>query len=302
MSKLRINKGLIAGLLLGASILFNKQDVKANTLEVLTETKDINDYAMAEEDTKVYMTPGGSVVDTLEKGHMDKLLTEVEGYYEVVHEDKIAYIKRDNIKEVDMSNYKKALYINKEKELYSSSNMDNEIAKLGKCEYCQVLEENEDSYYVKADDMLGYITKDNTTDLDGKYIIVDLSDQNIKMFNDKEVLVDSPVVTGKGENSRTHVGAYKINRIRHNTYLIGPNNAWCNYVDYMLNFDEGVGIHDAEYHTHEDGKTHGWRDISEFNKETYKLHGSHGCVNCPNITAEIIYNNAEMHVKVIVKR
>ena len=302
MKRLKVNKGLIAGLMLGATILFNKQDVKASSLEILTETKDITDYAVAMEDTKVYQTPGGSVVDTLEKDHMDKLLSDVEGYYEVLHEDKIGYIRKDNTKEINISNYEKALYINEEKELYTTADMNEEKVKLGKCEYCQVIEENEDSYYVKADDMLGYISKDNTTDLDGKYIIVDLSDQNIKMFNDKEVLVDSPVVTGKGENSRTHVGAYKINRIRHNCYLIGPNNEWCNYVEYMLNFDGGVGIHDAEYHTREDGKTHGWRDISEFNRETYKKHGSHGCVNCPNITAKTIYENSEIGVKVVVKR
>ena len=300
MSKLRINKGLIAGLLLGASILFNKQDVKANTLEILTETKDITDYALALEDTKVYLTPGGSVVDVLEEDHMDKLLSDVEGYYEVLHEDKIAYVRKDNIDVVDMSDYEKALYINKEKPLYTTADMEEEKATLGKCEYCQVLEETEDSYHVKADDMMGYITKDNTTDLEGKYILVDLSDQNIKMFNDTEVLVDSPVVTGKGENSRTHVGAYEIFRLRYDCYLIGPT--WCNYVDYMLNFDGGVGIHDAEYHVHVDGTTHGWRDISEFSRETYIYHGSHGCVNCPNKTAKEIYENSEMGTKVIVKR
>ena len=159
MKKLKVNKGLIAGLMLGASILFNKQDVKASSLEILSETKDITDYAIAMEDTKVYQTPGGSVVDTLEKDHMDKLLSDVEGYYEVLHEDKIGYIRKDNVKLVDIADYEKALYTNKEKELYITADMYEEKAKLGKCEYCQVLEENEDSYYVKADDMLGYILK-----------------------------------------------------------------------------------------------------------------------------------------------
>jgi len=110
------------------------------------------------------------------------------------------------------------------------------------------------------------------------------------MYVNKELVVDSPVVTGKGENSRTHVGKYRIFRKRHNCYLIGPNRAWCNYVDYMMKFNGNIGLHDAEYHTDANGKKHGWRDYSEFGGETYLTNGSHGCVNMPHDAAEAIYN------------
>ena len=67
-------------------------------------------------------------------------------------------------------------------------------------------------------------------------------------------------------------------------------------------FNGGIGLHDAEYHSHEDGTTHGWRAASTFGGDTYLYNGSHGCVNLLNETAETIYNNASSGTKVLVHK
>ena len=297
---LRFNKKLLATLLLVGNIASITEPVYAKEVNIASETEDINDYVVANDDIKIYEEISGSVIATLEKGHSLKFLTEIEGNYEVLYNNDTAYVKKDNAKIVHLDDPQKAIYVKNETTVYDSVLMNNELANIGKLEYCDVYDETEDSYLVMADSIIGYISKLNTVDLEGKYIILDLSEQNVKMYVDSKLILDSPAVTGRGENSRTHVGVFKIFRIRHNCYLIGPT--WCNYVDYMLNFDGGVGFHDAEYHTHEDGKTHGWRDKSEFGGETYKTNGSHGCCNLPNESAKTIYENAEIGTLVIVKR
>ena len=72
-------------------------------------------------------------------------------------------------------------------------------------------------------------------------------------------------------------------------------------------YNDGEGLHDAEYHTKYDKngnyvKDHGWRSYDEFGTNIYHSNGSHGCINLPNQTAKEIYNNVEVGNKVLVKK
>ena len=50
---------------------------------------------------------------------------------------------------------------------------------------------------------------------------------------------------------------------------------------------KSIGLHDAN-----------WR--SEFGGEIYKRDGSHGCVNMPDETTDIIFENAEIGTPVMI--
>ena len=167
-----------------------------------------------------------------------------------------------------------------------------------KYECAEVYYEDEDKYFVQTNDHIGYITKENTCDMQGTYAIVDISDQEVRVYKDNECIFMSPVVTGR--NNATHIGEFEIYDISTSRYLVGPG--YKSYVDYMLKFDGNIGLHDAEYHTDANGRSHGWRDFSEFGGDTYITNGSHGCVNMPHQTAEFVYENMSLKDKVIVKK
>ena len=69
----------------------------------------------------------------------------------------------------------------------------------------------------------------------------------------------------------------------------------------MMKYNGGEGLHDAEYHTHENGFQHGWRDASEFGGDTYIKNGSHGCINMLHDDVMIIRDNVDIGTKVLVK-
>ena len=126
--------------------------------------------------------------------------------------------------------------------------------------------------------------------LSNKFIVIDISDQNLKLYNNTNVLIDSPVVTGRtnGNNpTPTYEGFFRINGNKTtNKYL--KDNA---YVEYWMPFiNDTFGMHDAS-----------WR-YGNFGGTIYQNNGSHGCVNMPHDQAEALYNNVEVGTPVLIKK
>ncbi len=119
----------------------------------------------------------------------------------------------------------------------------------------------------------------------GTYIEVDIARQTMTCFRDGELLVSTPVVSGKPRGHMTPSGSYKIQSKNTNRYLTGPD--YRVFVQYWLGFYGAYGIHDAM-----------WR--SAFGDELYLYGGSHGCVNTPTEAMEQIYNCAEIGTPVLV--
>ncbi|MBP3825785.1 MAG: L,D-transpeptidase, partial [Butyrivibrio sp.] len=69
------------------------------------------------------------------------------------------------------------------------------------------------------------------------------------------------------------------------TYLRGVD--YVSYVNYWLGVNKGVGIHDAN-----------WR--SKFGEEIYKSDGSHGCINCPYDSVEVLWDVVDIGTPVIL--
>ena len=254
MKNLKINKKILALAIFNMSLLTTTPNVTyAEEITNLEEEfSDINDYAITNKETSIKEQPTSEAnsIATIKSGIPVKFLSDIEGYYEVLYNNSVGYI-------------------------------------------------NKNDATIETEDKLGNV-----------YVVVDISDQNAKMYQDGKLIVDTPVVTGRPNGHSTPTGVYEIGSkkgdVTHDRYLVGPN--YKSYVDYMMKFNGNIGLHDAEYHTDANGKKHGWRDYSEFGGETYLTNGSHGCVNMPHDAAGAIYNvvapivnEQGEKVKVIVK-
>ena len=180
----------------------------------------------------------------------------------------------------------------------SDSGMEENII-LPKLECFEVYDQVDDICLVKTNEYIGYVSTTDLEELLGTFVVVDISSQEVKLYCDNEIILTAPVVTGK-PNTPSDQGIFEMYNISGPRYLIGPN--YKSYVDTMMKYNGGEGLHDAEYHQHEDGFQHGWRDPSEFGGETYLTDGSHGCINMLHEDAMTVKEYVEIGTKVLVKQ
>lgn len=123
-------------------------------------------------------------------------------------------------------------------------------------------------------------------DIGDTYVEVDMGEQKLYFYKEGLLMAQSDVVTGSLKTSHgTPEGVNAIYSKAVNTTLRGPGYA--SFVRRWMAVYRGIGLHDA-----------GWRE--EFGGEIYKTDGSHGCVNLPDETADILYENAEIGTPVIM--
>lgn len=128
-----------------------------------------------------------------------------------------------------------------------------------------------------------------------RYLDVDLSEQYVRFFDeDSNIIMESECVSGDiSKNDGTVTGVYALENKETDKTLIGLDNNYDgepdyeNEVDYWMPFFGGFGLHDAL-----------WRDY--FGAEVYTVAGSHGCVNLPYYSAQLLYSLIEVGDPVIV--
>ena len=169
---------------------------------------------------------------------------------------------------------------------------------LPKLECLEVYDILDDTCLVKTNEYIGFTTLEDLEELTGTFVVVDISSQEVKLYCNNEIILTTPVVTGK-PSTPSDKGLFEIYDISHSRYLIGPN--YKSYVDIMMKYNGGEGLHDAQYHTHEDGFRHGWRDASEFGGDTYLKHCSHGCINMIHDDVMTVSDYVDIGTKVLVK-
>lgn len=127
----------------------------------------------------------------------------------------------------------------------------------------------------------------------GRYIEVNLSQQRLWLYDNYQVILESPLTSGaSGAGFPTVTGLFAIYYKTTNTYLNGRPYGWDYnvHVDYWMPFYKGYGLHDAS-----------WRN-GVFGGQDYVYNGSHGCVNLPLATAAYIYNWAAVGTPVWVHK
>ena len=226
------------------------------------------------------------------------------GWYEVKYNDGLAYVNADYVKEITkdtiVSPMKKIVMFDHESNIHYGDNTKT----VPEYEVAYIYGETEDMYIGTVNDSIYYINKEDTTTLEDKVVIVDISDQNAKLYDHNKVIVDTPVVTG-GPDTPSDLGYFSIYSIEPDRTLSGPG--YSVFTDITMFYNGGEALHDAEYHTDYDSEgntiiSHGWRSYDEFGGDTYQYNGSHGCVNLPNEAAMNIYHNVEVGTKVLVKK
>lgn len=211
-------------------------------------------------------------------------------WYIVKYNGKIGYVSGDYVRSlkkefnIDEIKIKDIVYANEELFIYNEYNKI--IGKMEKYECAYLLKYGTSYSYVKTDKHLGYVQNKSLKEFDGKLIEIDLTDQNITLYSNNDILIRSDIVTGKNLTP-TNVGSFKIYLKEMDRYLNGPD--YSSHVDFWMPFDGGIGLHDAT-----------WR--KKFGGEIYKKNGSHGCVNLPYDVAEFIYDNVSVGTKVLVHK
>jgi len=119
-----------------------------------------------------------------------------------------------------------------------------------------------------------------------QYVEVNLTRQHLWVWQDGQVIYDSPVTTGAtGAGFATVTGLFHVYDKRTNTHLIGtqygPAYNYDVFVQYWMAFYSGYGLHDASWRNGNFGETSG--------PYGYYYDGSHGCVNLPLATAQFLY-------------
>ena len=224
------------------------------------------------------------------------------GWYLVNYNGTLGYISNsytesilDNIKEeypdLDLKgiNIEKVVYTNASKlNIRNGNSTDYEIiGELTNYETARVLKEIDDWYFVLTNNYeLGFISKAYTKELTDRFVIVDLNEQRLWLYNNKELYLTTPVTTGK-DSTPSDIGYFSIYSKETNQYLVGPG--YRSFVEYWMPYNGGEGLHDAS-----------WRSV--FGTDDYITEGSHGCINLPPEIADDIYKNIEVGTKVLVHK
>lgn len=300
MEKVNVTKKMLALAVFNTFLLVNTNNVQAMEPIPVEETDNINDYVVAKGNIGIKQTPSNNSrnIGVLNNGQTLKLLCDAEGYYEVLFGGSSAYVDRRSVDVLENAHMIEGIYATKDATIYDNDDFSNEIAYAKELDYFEAYGENKDAYLVKVDEeTMGYINKEDVKELGDTFVVVDISDQTTYLYKNDELIMSSPVVTGK--HNGTPIGAFEIYNISTNRDLVGPG--YRSYVNYMMKFHNNIGLHDAEYHTDENGRKHGWRNYEDFGGDTYKTNGSHGCVNMTHDAAETVYNNVTVGTKVLVK-
>ena len=129
----------------------------------------------------------------------------------------------------------------------------------------------------------GKAVEHTNTDWGNTYAEVDLTNQRMYFIKDGQVVLESPVVTGKPSTGcATPQGVYSLTYKTRDAVLRGERdeNGEPEYetpVAYWMPFNGGIGFHDAT-----------WQ--SSFGGSRYLTNGSHGCVNMPKSKAADLYS------------
>lgn len=312
--KIKMNKKLISALMLGTVVLTASPKAKASNMDdLITVLEDYNngyeitDTSLMENDIPALSkkpvlkattcvnvrkdsNTESTIIGSLDYGETVDFVGYENGWYKVKYNGELAYLSAQYVEqtfEIALPDQcDKLVMVVNDCDIYATPNYENPITSLLTYECAEVYEETNGFYLAKTSDNLGYIPVDNVTDLDTRIVVVDISDQKLKLYKNNEVYLTSDVVTGKNETP-SDIGLYNIYSKELSRNLTGPG--YSSYVNYWMPYNGGEGLHDAT-----------WRYY--FGGDIYEWSGSHGCVNLPLDVAEEIYNNVDVGTQVLVKR
>lgn len=285
-----------------------QEEVKVNNIDgIEIQTKKVI-KAKTAVNVRSNASTEGEKLGVLKSGDtLDYISQENEEWYKVKYNDEVGYIAADYSELTEETKVnaeiQKMICFKNDSKLYSDMIQNEIINDIPKLEAAEVYAESNGYYLASVNNKVGYVKKSDTQDLKNTFVIVDISDQQAYLYENNELIVSTPVVTGKLSTPTTK-GLHEVWLIENDRFLKG--DGYNVYVDYFMAFCGGEGLHDAEYHTHynKDGSiafSHGWRSKTSFGGELYKNGGSHGCVNMPYEATKTMSEHIRIGDKVLVK-
>ena len=257
-----------------------QDDIPYHTYNIVVATSDVN--VRKKDDIN------SERLTLLPKGEELPLLADMEnGWYKVKYNEEEAYLRKEfvyeNIKTELANKYYKVICLKNTSNLIT----DTEEIELPKYECGKVFNETDNYYLIETNNTIGYISKENLLELKDRFVIVDISDQKLELYENNEVTFTSDVVTGRPHHE-TDMGIESVLYKQRNRTLRG--RGYASFVRYWMKINGNAeGLHDAS-----------WR--SEFGGDIYETNGSHGCVNLPTDSAAFLYDKLSVGDRVIVKK
>ncbi len=145
-------------------------------------------------------------------------------------------------------------------------------------------------YHIRYNEITGYVISDYVR---STFVEVDIVSQTLRLYVNMELLLDTPVTTGKADGEHDTNKGFFYALFKDTDRYLQPSNS---YVRYWVRFYDtrALGIHDADWR----GNTVNYNYFggTRYQQQNYnagsKYSGSHGCVNVPVPKMPIIYNSA----------
>lgn len=262
-------------------IIKTKDDFKNEfeEIDVVVATSRVN--------VRLEATTESEKLDQLKVGESLPLINVYDKWCEVNYYGRSAYVYREyvNVSKEYYPKYemKDMVYMTSNTPLIDI-NTEETLFTIPKREVAEVYAQNDEYYLVKCNGRVGYVSKKHSCSLGDKYVIIDISSQNLKVYVDDKLVVDTPIVTGK-DSTPTYCGLFDVRTKEENVH-------WPEFkvtVKYWMPFNRGEGMHDAN-----------WR--KKFGGEIFHKDGSHGCVNIPPEVMPYVFEYVDVKTPVLVKK
>lgn len=262
------------------------EGIKRESVLVVTAKDDVRVRAGSNTDADIYTV--------LKKGKSLQVVRKLDnGWYEVVYNNRTAYVMgkyvKEEMKSIVTNKVYKLVSATKDTTIYSDRALTRPIGTLPENELGNVYYGIDDTYLITSEAGDGYIRRSDTKSLGDSVVVVDVSSQTMSYYDNCDMVLTGATVTGKN-STPTEYGVYSIYSKERGKYLMGEY-----YVEYWMPFNGGQGLHDAQ-----------WR--KKFGGTIYKNSGSHGCVNLPLDLAGKLYDKVSVDskdhpgTKVLIKR
>lgn len=151
-------------------------------------------------------------------------------------------------------------------------------------------------YKISYNGLVGYVYGKYTKDT---FIEVDITSQTLRLYKNRNLVLDTAITTGKKGSYDTQKGYYPIMFIDKDR-ILKPSGS---HVDYWMRFNDAKaqGIHDASWRGNTENFNYFGGDIYKRDRIAgTKYSGSQGCVNIPPNKMPYIYENTGLGTPVYV--
>lgn len=209
-----------------------------------------------------------------------------KGFYKVIYHNNVYYVSAEFVATNPNSEYRddiiKVVYATSpEVNVRSESNTTSSVLYvLDEYEICEVLGETNDYYMIRVNNLVGYVSKNYVKPVNNTFIVIDISEQKLTLYDNNQVYLETDVVTGQKGSFDTPRGMYTIGTKERDKVLRSEKYGYERPVEYWIPVNGGVGIHDAK-----------WR--KSFGDSIYERDGSHGCINVSLKQTKKIYERVK---------